>query len=445
MSVERRVTFGEHFYQPPRFASHEDLSGIEVHPGAVDWNEIITDQCYGPQIEGGLLNKTAFDFYGVLRAQIKLSPDQSEEIKQAMKERGVGDPWLHPILPDLNQRDRELLLKAGSNEFYRDCGRRPRWLWPPETALDTPTLRDAKNAGYQGVICAPEQLSINGNLSADNKIVKLPIGNNGSDGHILACAFDRPVSTAFAFGDKANADSFADDVIVPRLKSLPEDAAMITWTDGETFGHHDRYAHLFLSWLIFNSLPERNIHPVSLQQALEQIDLEQIPEAQLKERTAWSCPHGNLVRWNGECECGGSGHKSWKAPFIHTLRSFNNEVDTILDNELPRWPDLLAENFSYYFMGKFLDQKSSPDDYLLMAKASSLAGLTSCATFFTDVHTSGRYNILFVLQACRSLISAGLTQQGKNLEANFRSRLEQLHDEQGRSLSKIIDGLLAQT
>ncbi len=435
MTKEKLVVIGQHFYQPPRYASHELLAGISSTADGINWTDRIAGECYLPQLELGILDNTAFDMYGVLRSQLNLSQEQLAQLELAMRERGVGDPFLHPILPDLSSRDRSVLIAAGRNEFYKDCGKWPDWFWPPETALDTPTLKDIKRMRYKGILCAPEQIVRQDGYPADNTVVKVELG---SGDFILAFPFDRPVSQSLAFHEKENADDFAREIIMPRVNTLPQGSSLLAWTDGETFGHHDRQAHLFLEYLLSTSLPGFNVHPVSLEMALEQLNLDNIPQARLVERTAWSCPHGNLIRWNGECDCGEGKDTSWKHPFIQLLREVNSLIDDIIDRELPDWDRTLSGDFKYYFGCEFISS-ATPQDYLLMAKASSLAGLTSCATFFSDVYTSGRINILFVLQACQSLISAGLAKEGKAIQTDFYQSLAKIHDSGGKPFSSIID------
>lgn len=439
-SREKHLTvFGLHLYQPPRFASHPDLEDINMSPDGINWTQRITQESYEPLFEPQELSEFDFDMYGVLRSQ--LPKKLIKKIESSMKERGVGDPFLHPILPDIESRDRQILLAAGRNDFYDQCGRRPDWFWPPETALDTPTLIDARKAGYEGVICAPEQIVRQDGRPADNTPVRLSLGDGD---YILAFPFDRPVSGSLAFHSKHNADAFAEEVILPRLRQLPDpnQAAILAWTDGETFGHHHPGGVEFLEYLLKNSLPERGIHPISIYQALERLIQEDVPEGRLIERSAWSCPHGDLARWNGECNCGGNGDMSWKKSFMETLRKVNIEVNQILDNEIPGWEELLVEDFRYYFKGEFLQQNPTPQDYLLMAKASSLAGLTSCGTFFPEVHVSGILNILFALQACLSLKSAGLTKQAREIQNDFYYRLKQIRDAQGKNFTSILDRLV---
>ncbi len=429
------VVIGLHCYQPLRFASHPDLAGINMSPDGINWTQRITKESYKPLFRAGADTKFNLDIFASLRAVLPES--LIKKIKEVMKERGVGDTYLHPILPDTSSRNRRILFAAGRNDFEDQCGRRPEWFWPPETALDTPTLVDAVKAGYKGVICAPEQIIRQDGRPADDTPVRLSLGDGD---YILAFPFDRPVSGSLAFGQKNNADTFAEEVLA-RLRQLPDSdqQVMLAWTDGETFGHHHPGGVEFLEYLLKNSLPERGMHPISIYQALERLILDEIPTAKLIERSAWSCPHGNLARWNGECNCGGNGDMSWKGSFMAALRKVNSKIDQILDSELSDWEETLAEKFRHYLQGEFLEGKSTPQDYLLMAKASSLTGLTSCGTFFSEVHVSGNLNILFALQACLCLQSAGLTNQARVIQSEFYRSLEQITDAEGKNFAAIVD------
>jgi hypothetical protein len=437
---QKYIVFGEHLYQPFRKSPLNELANVQASPDGVDWTDLISRQCYLPQLESGVLSRAAFDMYGSLRTQLNLSPEQADHLKQAMAQQGVGDAFLHPIFPDLDQRDRRTLIMAGREDFFHECGHWPEWLWPPETALDTPSLIDIKRAGYQGVICAPEQLVREDGLPTDNQplIVSLP-----ENERILMFPFDRPISTALAFADITNADQFIQKVILPRIKGLPDTNLYLTWTDGETFGHHVHFGDLFLSYLLANSLPDQHIHPISLAMAMEmiqeRIQLGDLPEAKLIERTAWSCPHGDLKRWNGECGCS-TRDASWKQPFMQALRVVNQQVTGIIDGSLPDWEAKLQTNFRRFFT----TEPASSDEYLLMAKASSLAALTSCATFFDNPHTSGRLNVLFVLQSVIAMSKSGLRKQSDQLFNDFTSSLDNILDPTGTPLARIVEDLLTQ-
>ncbi|KUK79902.1 MAG: glycosyl hydrolase family [Microgenomates bacterium 39_7] len=431
------IVFGLHAYQPLRFPFLKTLAHLNPSPDGKDWTQIIQQECYLPLLESGVFDRSTFDFYGSLRAQLNLSPEKLLELREVMAKRGVGDPFLHPILPDLNQRDKRVLIRAGRADFIRECGQKPNWFWAPESALDTSTLVEVKRAGYLGVVCAPEQLVRNDGKEVDNQPVRVVLP--GGD-YILAFPFDRPVSSQIGFGDKSCADQFVQNVILPRLNNLPDSNLLVTWTDAETFGHHYQYGNLFAAYLLFNSLPNNNIHPISLDMALDlsqqQAGSESLTDASLIERTAWSCSHGNLLRWNGECGCAGN-NGSWKAPFVNALRKLNREVDRVMDDHLPGWEEGLTADFRRFFDGT--GEPKNPQEALLWAKASSLTALTSCGLFFDNPHTSGRLNILFACQATVALEEAGLRTEAEDILNDFDSSLTDIYDLEGRPLSKVLE------
>jgi protein gp37 len=48
-TLERYAVIGEHFYQPPRRASHDRVTAIQTDPTGIDWNKRIARECYIPQ------------------------------------------------------------------------------------------------------------------------------------------------------------------------------------------------------------------------------------------------------------------------------------------------------------------------------------------------------------------------------------------------------------
>lgn len=402
--IERLAVVGEHFYQPPRRGTHKRVRGIQTDPNGKDWSKAIAKECYVPQVQRGTLDHASFDFYTTIRREMaSFSPKEAGRLKEAMKARGVGDPFLHVLLPDLNRRDKEILIKAGYLAFKAETKVAPQWFWPPETALDVQTLEVLAKVGYKGVLCAPEQ--IEGVGYPDNTPVVLKLPNRSQ---ILALPFDRPFSSSLAFADKSNADQYAQSTIAPRIHRLPESMPLVGWTDGETFGHHAKLADLFLDYLLKESLPNIGIAVLGINQITDVWEKRDYKHGRLKERTAWSCPHGNLVRWNGACPCDGGHNGEWKKYFSSVLRTLNKEVDIILDSQLgKRWPEELAKNFAQYFYYK--GAKNSRKS-LFAAKASALAAMTSCGTFFESPSTSGNINLLFAQQTLENLKDAGFIQ-----------------------------------
>lgn len=397
---DRHAVIVEHFYQPSRRAKHDRVREYNTDPTGIDWNNVIAHESYIPQLERGTLDEVSFDFYATIREEMsQLAPEQVSHLRESMRSRGVGDPYLHVLLPDLNMRDKSILIGAGRNAFIQQTGTAPQWLWVPETALDKEVLAVAKQNGYTGVLCAPEQVAANSDVSSQPVRISL----NG-DGEILLLPFDRPFSSSLAFDSKANADEYTHNVIIPRLMRLPVSRPLVGCTDGETFGHHAHFADLFLQYLVKNSLPQAGITMLGLNQLTDVWQADDYVQGELHQRTAWSCPHGNLQRWHGPCGCQDGDQATWKAAFSNSLQRLNGQVSAVLDAELPNdWSERLAENFSKYFM---FTGSANSEDSLLAAKASALGAMISCGTFFGDPQTSGRINVVFARQAAEHLRDA---------------------------------------
>jgi hypothetical protein len=420
---ERYAVIGEHFYQPPRKGSHQSLKNIQTDLSGKDWNTLIAQQCYLPQLNKGTLEHASFDFYTTMRRELQsLSPKEAQLLREAMKLRGVGDPFLHVLLPDLNKRDKHILIQAGYSEFQKETNVAPKWFWAPESALDNETLEVLSAVGYQGVLCAPEQIE-GTNGEADNRPINLKLHNNTS---LIALPFDRPFSGKLAFGEKYNADTFTREVIMPRILILPKSVPLVGWTDGETFGHYDPFADLFLNYLLTESMPNVGVAILGINETTQVWENKDFQQGKLKERTAWSCPHGNLIRWHGACPCDRGHNGEWKKYFYQAVTNLNKQVDKILDQEIGNgWPEKLANNFSKYFY--FSGSKNSKDS-LLAAKASALAAMTSCGTFFESPGTSGNINILFAQQVIENLKDAGFVALAQKIQKEMISTLTKGRD-----------------
>lgn len=410
----REVVIGLHLYQPPRKAFHRELSQRSSDPLGIDWTERIYQECYRRLVEENIFSLASFDIFGTLRGEIrKLSPEHSHTINQRLREHGVGEPYLHPLLPDLSRLDKEILIGAGLVAFRRATGVAPKIFWPPETALDNETLTVLAEYGYQGVICAPEQIQCD--RSANGQPVRIRAGGNS----ILALPFDGDVSRELAFSDKLNADQFVAAYLLSSLAKLDKNSRLVAWTDGETFGHHSKQGDLFLQYLLFHALPNRGVIPVP---ANELLRANGVAAGRLIQRTAWSCPHGDLRRWHGACGCGG-GDLSWKEPFYSGLHSLNGFISTLVQAEIgSAMKDQLIEDFPLYLENPG-GRESSQHQSLLSAKAASLAAVTSCGTFFDNPFTSGQINFLFAIQALYHLSDAGLANQAEQGRLILRDHL----------------------
>ena len=80
---------------------------------------------------------------------------------------------------------------------------------------------------------------------------------------------------------------------------------------------------------------------------------------------------------------------------------------------------------------------------LLAAKASSLAAMTSCGTFFDGPRTSGRINMLFARQALEHLVDAGYRDEAeKLLNELIGELLEGIDPHSNLPLTELFDDIL---
>lgn len=417
MRQEIATAIGLHLYQPPHRSFHRELASCHTDPMKVDWTKVILSESYRPLALNGSLDKASFDVYGILRQEIgKIDEAVYKKIREQLKNNGVGDSYLHPILPDLFDVDKKILITAGQKSFTLETGVVPLVFWAPESALDFATLNVLAEADYQAFICAPEQIRRADGQPSDNKPTRIRLSRGRS---ILALPFDRPLSSQLAFGNKENAEKFVDQNVLPAAARTQTNNFLLAWTDGETFGHHDKGGERFLHYLLFEVLESKGFVPVSVNTMLA--FARNISDGFLIERSSWSCPHGDLTRWHGKCGCHG-GDSSWKGPFYSALHKLNGEITTLISERLPEYTECLSSAFKLALENQGAPE-STPEKSLLSAKASALAAITSCGTYFEDPHTSGNINVLFALQACLHLEEAGFEKEARFMLSGFKQTL----------------------
>lgn len=435
----REIVVGLHFYQPPREAFHPTLSNISTDPENKNWTRVIEKQCYSPLTQENIINKISFDIYQSLLVQLeKINPQTALIYQKAMGENGIGEAFIHPIIPDLTRVDKTIVIGAGVNRFQEITGKRPEIFWPPETAIDTETLDVLVENGYRGFVCAPEQIIQPDGSCSDNQptIINLSKGRQ-----IIAYPFDRSISSNFAFDRKQNADEFTSSFIKPKINQISQDKTVIAWTDAETFGHHFVNADKFLEYLLNFSLPRAGLYPISINNL--NIDLSKLPTGIIRERSAWSCPHGNLIRWNGSCDCAWGQDTSWKQPFSEAMNYLNTEVSIIIERELGvGYESLISKSFySHYTHPETI---TNPQKALIAAKISSLVAKTSCATFFGTPEVSGKINLLYSYQSLLYLKDAGLSKTASNIERNLLEKLANIsYPNNSGSALKDLEKMLA--
>ena len=472
--MQRYVCIHGHFYQPPR--ENAWLEFVELQDSAYpfhDWNERITAECYAPngmsRILDGYRNIVkitnnyayiSFNFGPTLLAWMsEIEPTAYRTILKADKEsqerfsghgNAIAQAYNHTILPLCNSRDKYTQVYWGIRDFEFRFGRKPEGMWLPETAVDLETLDILAGFGLRFTILSPYQAKRTRRIGArawkdasGGKIdpsmayaVRLPSGRR-----IAVFFYDGPISQAIAFEhllDKGEA--FAD-----RLTSAFSDARR--WpqivhiaTDGETYGHHHKKGEMALGYAIHHI--EKN-HPGMITNYGQY--LERHPptrEAEVWERSAWSCAHG-VERWNSNCGCNSGKYPNWNQEWRRPLRqTFDWLRDTIASpfenkaHEIFRDPwaarneyigvilDRCADNSDKFFAEHAaheltLDEKVTALKLMEMQRHAMLM-YTSCGWFFDEL--SGIETTQVIQYAARTL---QLYERifGESIEPAFLDRL----------------------
>jgi len=352
--MERYVCIHGHFYQPPR--ENPWLEAIELQDPAYpyhNWNERITAECYAPNAksrvldEGGrivqMINnyaKISFNFGPTLLAWLEEKcPDVYNAILEADQESrktfsghgsALAQAYNHMILPLANQRDKYTQILWGIRDFEHRFRRSPEGMWLPETAVDLETLDILAEEGIRFTILAPHQTHRVrrigdkrwGELSGREidptmaYTLRLPSGRS-----IVLFFYDGPISGAVAFeGLLKSGESFVQRLMGGFSEKRTWPQMVHIATDGETYGHHYRFADMALAYAL-HTIESKNLARLTNYGEY----LEKYPpthEVEIFENTSWSCAHG-VERWRDDCGCTTGGnpgwHQAWRAPLREAL------------------------------------------------------------------------------------------------------------------------------
>lgn len=448
------IVVGIHLYDPKRGADHPLLTNIATDPQNTPWTHIAAQTCYVPLAQSA--PNLSYGFSPLLLRELEVMEQKStastssaeqdfgHDLNQALEiwqelaaNNGLGEPFIHALLPDLTQEDKQIIIEAGKKDFYRRTGVNPQVAWIPEAAIDLPSLAALKSSGYKGVVCAPEQIILENGQPADNTPAKVNLSNGDT---IIVLPFDRPISNALAFAPKHNADEFARDHIKPRREQT-NGHPLLAHTDGETFGEHWPNGNLFIKHLLEHSLnPEAGFRVASINEILPQKS-DHLPIAKIREGSSWSCPHHdqNVGRWHGTCACS-EGNGAWKQPYTQAMQTLNQSVADIVK---PFLGEEYVQKIAHRLATKLDEKGTSPLDSLSAASVAALLAQTSCATFFKSPETSGRINPLFAFEAILHLQDAGLTKPVVQILNNLMRDLGQVPwDHHGTTAKTILEDML---
>ncbi|MEQ9075192.1 MAG: DUF3536 domain-containing protein [Sandaracinaceae bacterium] len=387
MKGPRYICVHGHFYQPPR--ENPWLEAVERQESAWpahDWNARVTEECYAPNAHARILDaegritaivnnyaRISFNVGPTLMSWLETErPDVHDAIvdadRQSMELRGghgaaMAQVYNHTIFPLASRRDKVTQVRWGIADFVRRYGRRPDGMWLAETACDTESLEVLAEEGIRFTVLAPHQcarvrrpggewLDVSGQRVDPRRayVTELPSGKR-----IALFFYDGPISRGVAF-ERLLDDGyrFAERLMGAFEPERDEPQLVHIATDGETYGHHHAYGEMALAVALSHIEADPDVRLTNYAEFLELHP--PTWEAQIAERTSWSCAHG-IERWRADCGCNsGTGwHQRWRAPLREALDWLRAELDRELEEAARELlPDVWAARDAY--IGVVLDR-----------------------------------------------------------------------------------------
>lgn len=317
-----------HFYQPPR---EDPISNqIPQERGAdpyQNWNERICAECYTPNALAGNFGKISFNIGPTLFEWMSENVPETarliiEQELATYQRHGVGNAmaqaYNHSILPLQSYIDKVTQVRWGIEEFKARFGHSPQGMWLGETAVDLETLCVLADEGLIFTILAPWQIQpIESKIEDGPFLIDLPEGRKP----FVVFPYNREFSTMISFMPKSteNGDHFLHGI---QNKNGNRKGITLFASDGELYGHHQRFRDLFLSYIL--GLGGKNNGVNWTYPGLYLKENTPSARATLVEPSSWSCLHG-VGRWSDDCGC--TTGSSWKAPMRHALNAISDWVD----------------------------------------------------------------------------------------------------------------------
>jgi alpha-amylase/alpha-mannosidase (GH57 family) len=432
VSSVRSVVIHAHFYQPPR--ENPWTGVIERERSAApdhDWNARITRECYAPlasirvgrdEPDPPRLDAYNFLSYDVGPTLLPWLEREAPETYAAMlrgdrlsRERlghgnAIAMPYHHVILPLCSRRDKETEVRWGIADFRRRFGREPVGLWLPETAVDEETLDVLAAEGIAFTVLAPHQVRRPPAHGLPGRV------RTAGGRSIAVFLYDGPLSHGVAFASLLeDATRWEKELLADRSRRLVSIA-----TDGETYGHHHRFADLALGALLYRLGSRRGIRVVNYAAALAAEAPRE--DVELVAPTSWSCAHG-VERWRADCGCrmtpGGSKQQRWRKPLREAVDWLAQQVHARYERlgaALPGGPWAFRDAAGAAGPVAGTDEAGAR---LVEMERAALAAFTSCGWFFDDfAGLEGRQVLRY---AARAIALAD--EEAPRLEAGLLERL----------------------
>jgi alpha-amylase/alpha-mannosidase (GH57 family) len=406
-----RLVVHGHFYQPPR--ENPWTEEVPVEPSAApfhDWNERITAECYRPngwarvvdehgRVAGVVDNyeHLSFDLGPTLASWLERHhPDVLARMVEgdAVGGGAFAQAYNHIILPLADDLDVRTQVRWGLADFAHRFGRATDAMWLPEAAVDERVLRLLAEEGVRATVLAPGQ-------AATPIVEGVPHRwrhPERADLCVDLVFYDGPLSHELAFA----LTGLSSHELVDRVRQAGDEGVpVVVAADGETFGHHHRWADRSLAYAFAHEAPERDVRVLSLPALLAEVPAVEGVEVR---RSSWSCAHG-VERWRSDCGCQTGGEPWWSQAWREPLR---RALDLVRDHGRGVFERRGAAVFADPWAGRdgYIDVllgTVTPGDFvarharegaavdavealtLLELQRQSMLMYTSCGWFFNDL------------------------------------------------------------
>ncbi len=486
--AQRYLTIHGHFYQPPR--ENPWTESIERQDSAVpfhDWNDRINYECYTPNAFARVLDSSqrianivnnfehiSFNFGPTLLSWLEqfapvtyqrvLAADKRSVVRFRGHGSAIAQAYNHAIMPLCNEQDRLTQVRWGLADFRFRFRREPESMWMPETAVNDAVLRLLIEAGMKFIILSPYQAKRVRKIGDEEWI---GVENGDIDTRHAFRWYDRDaqgraienrfLDIFFYHGDLSrgvgfehlvrDAKNFAHRVTAAYSKDHGDAPELVSVaTDGESYGHHERYGERGLAYLLNLEAPRRELlvtnygEYLALHPSVWEV---QLKEGENNEGTAWSCAHG-VGRWARNCGCRGDGPahwtQEWRAPLRHALDELRDELNN-LTTELsePIFRDWLQARDQYIDVilqrtSERVEAFLAQQQRTMLSREQKLAAIklmelqrnlqlmyTSCGWFFTEI--SGIETVQVIKYAARA-IQLAETLSRRPFEGRFLQNLK---------------------
>jgi hypothetical protein len=448
-----------HFYQPPR--ENPWTEEVPREPSAApfhDWNVRISAESYRPNAfarifdaDGRVLSivnnyeELSFNVGPTLMSWLERhQPDVYGRVREAEAGGGaIAQAWNHMILPLANERDVRTQIRWGLADFRHRFGRDAPGMWLPETAVNPAVLAVLAEEGVGFTILAPGQVAAIRPLAgrASRSLSAVPNrawtsidGDHPVDTRV-GYRFEHPrkkglgVDLVVYHGGLSHALAFeavTSEALVDRVATAAgrRGGLVAIALDGETFGHHHKWADRALAYALTAEAPRRGLEVSNLAAWLERNP--PLYEARVHE-SAWSCAHG-VGRWSADCGCSTGGpegaDQKWRAPLRAALDGLR---DTGIEVFERRGPALFTGGDPWAVRDAYVDVlvgAVTRDEFaacwvapgadpvlaftLLEAQRNAMLMYTSCGWFFYDLAGLETVQVLrYAARVCDLLVEAG--------------------------------------